>query len=88
VSTVTLLYIKYILKLSKLIILNGEAITQVSESIKYKKFIFDKRFNNGVTSKLGGYQISVMSSLRVAPFSGNVPSYKWSMWIHPKIKLS
>jgi hypothetical protein len=41
---------------------------------KKKKIIFDKQFNNGVMSKLGGYQISVMSSLRVAPFSGNVPA--------------
>jgi hypothetical protein len=54
-STITLLYIKYILKLSKLFILDGEAITQVFESKERKtKIIFDKRFNNGVTSKFGG----------------------------------
>jgi hypothetical protein len=54
VSIVTLLYIKYILKLSKLINLDGEATTQVFESIGKKDFIFDKWFNNGITSKLGG----------------------------------
>jgi hypothetical protein len=35
-STVTLLYIKYILKLSKLIILDGKATTQVFKSIEKK----------------------------------------------------
>ena len=39
-----------------MIIIDGEATTQVFESIGKKTFIFDKRFNNGITSKLGGYQ--------------------------------
>jgi hypothetical protein len=37
--------------------IDGEATTQVYETVgkkKKKTFIFDKWFNNGITSKLGG----------------------------------
>jgi hypothetical protein len=55
---------KYFLKLFKLINIDKEATTQIFEFIEKNTFIFDKQFNNGITSKLAWYKISVKSSLR------------------------
>jgi hypothetical protein len=50
--------LKYFLKVSKLIDIDGETTTQVLESIEKKKdFYFLKRFNNGIMSKLAWYKI-------------------------------
>jgi hypothetical protein len=56
-----------------LINIDGEGSTQVFEFIEKKTFIFDKRFNNGITSKLASYKILVMSSLRLVCFIVNLP---------------
>jgi hypothetical protein len=67
------MYLKYVLKLFKLINIDGEATTHVLESIEKRMFIFYKRFNNGITLKLAWYKISIKSSLRLVYFIVNSP---------------
>jgi hypothetical protein len=54
---------------------DGEATTQVLEPIEKKTFIFDKQFNNGITSKLTWYKIIVKSLLRLVTLTVNLPYF-------------